>query len=157
MFDWGGFIGDPDIASAMTGPLCSTTASASFAPSGGTVTAGPWYAQPSECGPYAAPASAATASLAMTAESKAFDSAVTSDTGDFWPTAINPATAFAPIILNPGQTGTINVTITPSGASGTVVTGTLYVDAFATGAPTAVFSIPTGDELAGLPYSYTIK
>lgn len=32
--------------------------------------------------------------------------------------------------LNSGQTGTITVTITPSGASGTVVRGTLYLGNF---------------------------
>ena len=55
-----------------------------------------------------------------------------------------------PITLNPGQTGTITVTITPSGASGTVVRGTLYIDNFD-------FFTEAGDELAALPYAYTIK
>jgi hypothetical protein len=155
MFDWG-YV-DPDIASAMTGPLCSITGSASFTPPGGTVTQGFWEAIPSECGPYAVPAPAGVATLAMTAQSKAFDPAVTSDTGDFWPTSINPAAPFSPITLNPGQTGTVNVTITPSGASGTVVSGVLYVDVYDVGVPTASYASPTGDELVGLPYSYTIQ
>ena len=155
MFDWG--YDDPDIASATTGSLCSTTASASFTPSGGTVTQGLWGATPTECGPYAAPAPAGTATLAMTAQSKAFDPAITSDTGDFWPTSINPAAPFSPITLNPGQTAVINVTITPSGASGTVVSGVLYVDVYDVGVPTATYESPTGDEVAGLPYSYSIN
>ena len=157
MFDWGYY--DPDIASATTGSLCSTTASASLTPPGGTVTQGLWEATPSECGPYAAPAPAGTASLAMTAQSKAFDPAITSDTGDLWPTSINAATfaTFSPITLNPGETGTINVTITPSGASGTVVSGVLYVDVYDVGVPTATYASPTGDEVAGLAYSYTIQ
>jgi hypothetical protein len=154
MLDWG-YV-DPDIASAMTGALCSITGSASFTPRGGTVTQGFWEAIPSECGPYGAPAPAGVATLAMTAQSKAFDPAVTSDTGDFWPTSINPAAPFSPITLNPGQTGTVNVTITPSGASGTVVSGVLYVDVYDVGVPTASYASPTGDELVGLPYSYTI-
>ena len=161
MFDWGDAIGDPDIGSASLGPgsLCSTTANASFTPPGGTVTAGIWYAGPSECGPYAAPAPAATAKLAMTAQSKAFDQSVTSPTGDLWLAATDPAVlaAFSPIILNPGQTGTINVTITPTGAPGTLVSGTLYVDDYASGVPTYFYSTLAGDELAGLPYTYTIK
>ena len=157
MFTFFVSIGDPDIASATTGSLCSTTAIVSFTPPGGTVTAGIWYAQPSECGPYPGPAPTGAASIAMTAQSKAFDPAVTSDTGDFWPTSINLATTFSPIILNPGQTGTINVAITPSGASGTVVRGTLYVDDFATGTPTNYLYTESGDELAAFPYSYTIK
>jgi hypothetical protein len=155
MFDWG--YDDPDIANATTGSLCSTTASASFTPSGGTVTQGLWGATPTECGPYAAPAPVGTATLAMTAQSKAFDPAIISDTGDFWPTSVNPAAPFSPITLNPGQTGTINVTITPSGASGTVVSGVLYVDVYDVGVPTATYASPTGDEVAGLPYSYSIN
>jgi hypothetical protein len=59
--------------------------------------------------------------------------------------------------LNPGETGTINVTITPSGASGTVVSGVLYVDTYDVGPPTATYESPTGNEVAGLPYRYTIK
>ena len=157
MFTFGDAIGDPDLASATNGSPCSTTASASFTPSGGTVTAGIWYATPSECGPYSGLAPTGTASLAMIAESKTFDPAVTSDTGDFWPTSINPAATFSPITINPGETATINITITPSGASGTVVRGTLYVDDFATGVPTNYFATESGDELAALPYSYTIN
>jgi Subtilase family/Peptidase inhibitor I9 len=155
MFDWG--FDDPDLSSAKTGSLCSTTSSASYSPRGGTVTQGLWGATPTECGPYTAPAVAGTATLAMTARSKAFDPAVTSDTADLWPASINPAAPFAPITLNPGQTGTINVTITPSGASGTVVSGVLYVDTYDVGPPIATYESPTGNEVAGLPYRYTIK
>jgi hypothetical protein len=79
------------------------------------------------------------------------------DTGDFWPTSINPATMFSPITLNPGQTATINVTIAPSGAPGTVVRGTLYVDDFASETPTNYLCTESGDELAALPYTYTIQ
>jgi Subtilase family/Peptidase inhibitor I9 len=165
MFDFTTYIGDPDIASARLslGSLCSTTATASYSPPGGTVTAGLWVAEPTECGPYpsvlvppAAPAGSAT--IAMTAQTKGFDSTVTSTTGDLWLLSINPAYAlFSPLTLNPGATGTITVTITPSGTSGTVVQGTLYVDDLASGLPTALYVTTTGDELAGFPYIYTIK
>jgi Subtilase family len=158
MFDFGPFPGDPDRASASPGPgpLCSDTASGSYSPPGGTVTAGFWFALPSECGPYpAGGAIAGTAVLTMTAQSKAFDPAVTSDTGDLWLASTNPAASFSPLVLNPGHTGTINVTITPSGASGTVVTGTLYVDDFVSGVPP--YGQLAGDELAALPYTYTIE
>ena len=49
------------------------------------------------------------------------------------------------------------MTITPSGVSGSVVSGTLYVDAIATGTPTAAYEQFAANEMAGLPYSYTIK
>lgn len=49
------------------------------------------------------------------------------------------------------------MTITPSGASGTVVKGTLYVDDFASDVPPPAYGQFTGDELAAFPYNYTIK
>ena len=64
--------------------------------------------------------------------------------------ADTPPPPTGPITLNPGQTGTITVTITPSGASGTVVRGTLYIDDFD-------FFTDGGDELVALPYTYSIK
>ena len=157
-FDMSPNPGDPDISSAPPGPgpLCATTASASYNPPGGTVTAGIWGAVPSECGPYApGGAVAATANMSMTITTKAFDPAVTSDTGDIWLATLNPAATFSPVVLNPGQSGTIDVTITPSGAAGTVVSGTLYVDDFVSSVPP--YGQISGDELAAFPYKYTIK
>ena len=91
----------------------------------------------------------------MTVDTKAFDAAVQSETGDFWLASTNPATPFAPAIVNPGETVTIPVAITPSGPAGTVVTGTLYVDDFMGDVAPNVQE--TGNELAALPYEYTIK
>jgi hypothetical protein len=160
MFDFGPFAGDPDLSSHAPGaaPLCSTSSSGNDTPPGGVVTAGFWFATPSECGPYpAGGAPAGTASVAMTAQIKPFDSSVTSQTGDIEPAATNPATSFSPIVINPGQTATVNVTITPSAASGTVVSGNLYVDDFDTNVPPPVTSQESGDEVAALPYAYTVK
>jgi len=157
MFDFGPNIGDPDVASANFGAasLCSTTASASYTPPGGSVTAGIWYAAPTECGPYPGPAPSGTATITMTATAKPFDAAVTSATSDFWVLAVNPAASFNPIPINPGASATIDVTITPTGASGTVVSGALYVDVYDQGVPP--FGQYGGDELAVFPYEYTIK
>ena len=156
MFDFSPFSGDPDITSASSGPgpLCSTAESASYSPSGGTVTAGLWDAGPSECGPYSAMAPAGTATISMTAQTKAFDPAVTSAPGDLWLLATNPSASFSPVTVNPGQTVTINVTITPSAASGSVVSGDLYVDDYASGV--APYDQLSGDELAAIPYEYTV-
>ncbi len=159
-FNFQSTAGDPLLASASfgTGPLCSDTASASYSPPGGTVTAGGyWDAEPTECGPFAGPAPTGSATISMTANAKPFDPAVSSVTGDLWLVSVDPATfaTFSPLVLNPGQTGTINVTITPSGASGTVVRGALYVDDFVSSLPlTEVFA---GDELVAIPYAYTIQ
>jgi hypothetical protein len=123
VFDVSPYTGDPDIASASSGsgPLCSTTESASYSPSGGTVTAGLWAGGPSECGPYSATAPAGSATISMTAQTKAFDPAVTSAPGDLWLLATSASTPFSPVTINPGQSATIDVTISPSAAVGTVV------------------------------------
>ena len=165
MFDFSPYPGDPDLASAVSGAgaLCSSSESASYSPPGGTVTAGYWSAGPSECGPYASAAASGSATIDMTAQTKAFDSAVTSSTGDAWQLlAVDPvafassatSAGFTPVVVNPGQTSVIDVTITPSGPNGTTVNGTLYVDDFASGVPP--YGQFSGDELAAIPYSYTI-
>jgi hypothetical protein len=59
------------------------------------------------------------------------------------------------VTINPGESATIDVTITPTGPSGTVVSGNLYVDDYL--ASVSPYSITTGNELAALPYKYTIK
>ena len=55
-----------------------------------------------------------------------------------------------PLVLGPGETGTILVTITPTAAPGTRVHGTLYVD-------TVDLNLAQGDELIALPYAYTVR
>jgi hypothetical protein len=157
MFDFGPNQGDPDISSHNpgAGPLCAASETASYSPSGGTIQDGVWFATPSECGPYSGPAPAGTVSSAMTVQAKQFDTTVSSDTGDIMLAAINPAATFSPVVINPGQTATINVTITPVGAAGTVVSGNLYVDDFISNVPP--YGQLAGDELAALPYTYTIK
>jgi hypothetical protein len=157
MFDVSPFAGDPDVSSAppSPGPLCATTAFVSYAPPGGAVPAGGWSAGPTECGPYPpGGALAGTATIALTAVTKAFDPAVTSPTGDAWLTSIDPTTTFSPVVVNPGQTVTINVTITPTGAAGTVVHGTLNVDDFI--AFVSPYGQEGGDELTSLNYAYTV-
>jgi hypothetical protein len=156
MFDFSPFPGDPDIASHGPGAqqLCSTTETASYTPSGGQVSPGEWASDPSECGPYPAQALAGTATDAITVQAKAFDSAVTSPTGDVWLQAVTPTSSATPVAINPGQTVTINVTITPNAASGTVVSGDLYVDTFDGGIPP--YGAASGDQMAALPYEYTV-
>jgi hypothetical protein len=114
------------------------------------VTQGLWSAAPTPLGPTNGPVSG-TATLAAVAHTKAFDPAATSSTGDLWSAAnVLPSGDFAPLVLQPGQTGTITVTIIPSGAKGTAVHGVLYVDTFSG----FLFS---GDEIAAIPYSYTVN
>ena len=85
---------------------------------------------------------------------KAFDPSVTSTTGDFWSIAETGAFSVTPLVIAPGGTATIEVTITPSAAAGTVVKGTLYVDDLLAAIPP--LSQLSGDELAALPYEYKV-
>jgi hypothetical protein len=156
-FQYSPDIGDPDLFGAPAPKTSTYNARGSYTPAGGTVSAGLWYSSPSEIGPYpAAGAPAGQVSMSLTATMKAFDPAVTSTTGDLWLYSLNAFyDGFAPTTINPGQTAVINVTITPSGASGTVVTGNLYVGDFLSDVPP--YSYFTGNELAAVPYTYTVK
>jgi len=156
MFDFSPYPGDPDIASASNGagPLCSDTASASYTPPGGSVTAGFWTAGPSECGPFPGWPKTGLANIRMTVQTKAFDTAVTSETGDLWLLAIDPKARFSPVVLRPGQTAMVTATIEPVGTAGTVVAGNLYVGDYLAGVPP--YGQVTGDELAAIPFTYTI-
>ncbi|HKN72148.1 MAG TPA: S8 family serine peptidase [Terriglobales bacterium] len=154
-FDYSPYTGgDPDLFGPPTTP---NNAAGSYTPTGGTVEQGLWQSLPSEIGPY--PAGGAPPGLvteSLTATTKAFDPTVTSPTGDLWLYSLNAFySGFAPVTINPGQTVVIDVTITPSGASGTVVSGNLYVDDLVSALPP--YDQFTGDELAAIPYTYTIK
>jgi hypothetical protein len=150
--------GDPDLASTV-----GTTASLSFADN--PIATGEWDVLPVEYGTFGTtgpPSETATTSASVV--KSPFDTAVSSPTGDLESDSANPATSldsFKPITVAPGQTGTIPVTITPSGASGTTVTGTLYLDDtayFEFGSiQDALVNYPQADEVAALPYQYTIK
>ena len=90
----------------------------------------------------------------MTATTQEFDPSVSSPSGDLWLTAVNAAASFAPIVVQPGQSATLYLTITPTGAAGTPVAGTIFLDD-ASALSNNGYS-PTGDELAAIPYHYTV-
>jgi hypothetical protein len=157
MFDLSSDSGDPFLASASfgPGPLCQTSSSLFYDPPDGTVTAGQFFAEPSECGPYAGPAPAGTAMIGMSAQTRAFDSTVTSTTGDFWSFSVDPNADVSPITIQPGHTAEVNVTFTPSGAPGTVVRGNLFVDSLSDDIPPA--KELSASEVAAIPYHYRIR
>jgi hypothetical protein len=149
-FDFGADQGDPDLVSSI-----GTTATGSYTAPAGTLTNGFWFATPSEIGPYPSGAPAGTVSLQMQAVIKGFDSAMTSSTGDLELATINPATTFSPAVINPGQSAVIDVTLTPSGATGTIVSGNLYIDDFMSNIPP--YGQQGSDEVAAIPYEYRIQ
>lgn len=82
-----------------------------------------------------------------------FDPAVTSSAGDAWADVVNGTSTFQPLVLAPGASGQITVTLKPAASSvGQQVSGTLYVDSY----NAATDPISMGDEIVALPYSYTV-
>jgi hypothetical protein len=152
-FDAGPYPGDPVKASGTGNP-----ASAAYPSSGlpTQVTAGLWYAMPSEVGPYpagSAPATSVTAAMSVVTEQ--FDTAATPSTGDFWRFGVAPLAASASyhlFVVNPGQTRTISLSIIPTAPRGTVVRGLLYIDDFAES-----LRFISGSQLVTLHYAYRVR
>jgi len=135
--------GSPEIASSAGTAVTAQLSAPEVAP-------GFWFVSPSEIGPFGGPAPAGTFSASAVVDANQFDGAVTSDTGDIWLAAINPAITITPLFLDPGQSGDIHVTITPSAPSGTVVRGFVEVDTFN---PNTI----SGDTLVAFPYAYRVQ
>ncbi len=157
-FDYTWFMGDPDLISSSTpdsDDASGTITSASVAP-------GDWFITPSQHGPGGAyavkPVTAHTSIVATTDE---FDPAVTSTTGDLWLTSTDLSSALNAVVVDPGESATIPVTITPSAKVGSTVTGTLYVDdlspvdAALTDNPDPAIS-PTDSDVAAFNCAYTV-
>jgi hypothetical protein len=154
-FDFSYPFGDPDLIST-TGKTATGTYSAP------DISATDWTVTPFLVGPIGTKAAKnVTATVSMTATTAGFDPSVSSPTGDLWLGSANPVTPFTPYVVNPGQSVSIPVTITPAGKSGSKVTGTLYIadSSFTSGAVTYNTypgTFPTGSDVAAFPYSYTI-
>jgi Subtilase family len=114
------------------------------------VAPGVWVALPEEIGPFPTTgAPAATANVAVLAETRPFDGAVASSSGDIWQQTVNAAAPYTPLTLAPGASGLITVTFTPSAASGSVVRGSLEVSTFN---PVTT----SGDQVISVPYAYRV-
>ncbi|SDY96303.1 Peptidase inhibitor I9 [Amycolatopsis xylanica] len=136
-----GFLGGPELL-RRSGPDYVANAAVSSP----AVAPGPWLLAANTVG-----SGDRTADFKMVATTRLFDKTVTTSTGNAWLGASEPnPPAFTPLVLQPGQSGTITVTLNPGAASGTKVSGVLYVDDFSDFAT-------TGDELKAFPYSYTVR
>ncbi len=141
-----GFTGSPDIFAARVTP--ETAVATLVVPE---VPYGPWQANASLVGPYG-PAGALPATVATSAEAliQPFDAAVASSAGDIWADVTLGTNTFNPLLLAAGESGVINVTITPDPTQvGKTVSGFLYIDTFN---PNAT----TGDEVVRIRYRYTV-
>ena len=147
-FDMGAPAGDPDVESTV-----GKTVTASYSATGG-VSQGAWDIAPTEVGPYPAAGTTENVDTVMLARSRPFDTAFNSSTGDLWETSVDPNATLNTITVGPGLTAVIPIQIRPTGSPRTV-RGTLYVD------DADVFTVfgsasPNGNQVAALPYSYTI-
>jgi len=154
-FDMEYFPGDPDVSPAVNSPGVTSTNGAGSASLTLTeqpeVSPGYWLVNPDEIGPYPTtgiPSDPASADLKAVTEM--FDPAVTSSTGDLW-----DGTLANPLYVLPGQTGSIEVDISPAASPGTVVSGTVYVNDITLGSDVGVANTD-GDELAAVPYEYKV-
>jgi hypothetical protein len=149
-FDFSPYNGDPDTGATVSGDDASATITA---PAGTLLTQGDWDIDPQQIGPFGAGgATPSTTTLTLTATTLAFDPALSSSTGDLWEQGAEAA--FAPVLVQPGQTTTLYAVITPTAKKGSVVRGVLYLDdssALSNYGPS-----PSGDQLAAIPYTYRV-
>ena len=149
-FDLGAPTGDPDVGSGQALSVSATV-------TGSPVTAGEWDIAPDVVGPFGSTgATQETVDTTLTATTQAFDPAVSSFEGDLWQASLGAPITVSPIVVQPGHSATIPVTIAPSGAVGTSVSGFLYLD------DDSLFSLygglaPNANTVAAIPYSYVIK
>jgi hypothetical protein len=138
----------------------ATTSVATIGERHGTVSKGIWFGALQEIGPFGPDgARPGTASFTALLRTNGFDPAVKSSTGDPFDFSVDPAgTGGTPVIIQPGQSATIQVTITPAGHRGDSVSGHLNLVTVPL-LPTGLTALPfngTGEVIATLPYSYRV-
>lgn len=166
-------LGDPSLSPLINEPGVSatqgtTTASLSWSPATGVAT-GLYGVVPQPTGVFTdTPVASGTATSTFTVTTKELDPAVTSDAGNFVTSSYGlDSVANVGTVINPGETGTIVVTISPTAAVGTVASGTLSVESISVGgaleqafgmdnAGYIVQSDPQISILGALPYRYTV-
>ena len=112
---------------------------------------GQWFGLPEPKGPFPPNGlGPAKVDVAAAAETKAFDPAVTASSGNAWiQLCIDNNSPYTPTTLNPGQSGTITLTITPGAPKGTLVRGFVEIE-------TLNLFTAAGDEVVVLPYTYRV-
>ncbi|SOB85811.1 Subtilase family protein [Streptomyces sp. 1331.2] len=121
---------------------------------------GNWSTFVQQIGPFGnGGAPTGTTTITATAHTQAFDPALASSTGDPYAASVNAsAQAANPVTVAPGATGSLQVTLTPTGPKGSTVKGVLYLVSGPTGVATANNVLgTTGSVLAAIPYSYTVN
>jgi hypothetical protein len=109
-----------------------------------------WSCPPSERGPFSGPVSTTTFTCGAEATTNAFAPDVSSTAGNLWADIEQGSSTYNPLVLAPGQTGTIFVSFSPTDPSGTQVRGLLTLETFN-------FNTVSSDEVASFPYAYTVR
>ena len=143
-----GVTGAPDVGARQLGP--NTVAATLTEPE---VPWGGWLLYPTLLGPFGASGAPPTpVTTSVVAQLKRFDASLSSDYGDVWADmTFGTSTYTTGLVLGPGQSGTIHVTITPNPADvGKTVRGFIFIDTYNS-------TVATGDEVYRIPYSYTVS
>ncbi len=148
MFDMSPYLGAPDVlAPPSTGGSTSVTVNLPITSE--------WGVAPDEVGPWTGSSTAPSEnySTSGTLTTLGFDPTANPSSGDIWDYFQNGAEAPNPLLLDPGQTGTMTVTFTvPSGTAGSTVAGEVEVETY----NYTSFGVVSSDILAILPYSYKL-
>ena len=151
--------GDPSLwALAKTAQANQTyKAHGSYKSLGGPITPGYWGVAPGAIGATAlALPSGGHVTCSANVVTKAFDRSVTSTTGDYWLSAIDASVPpIKPVVVQPGQTVSLQVTITPSGKTGDILSGKLYINEYVS--PGKPDLVDGANEVAEIPYKYSIQ
>ncbi len=104
---------------------------------------------PAEQGPFAGTATSTTFSCGAVAVTNGFAPDVATSAGNLWSDLETGSNTYNPLVLGPGQSGTIAVTLSPTDPAGTAVQGFLTLETFN-------FNTLSSDEVASFPYAYTV-
>jgi hypothetical protein len=118
-------------------------------PTAGELPASIWSCAPAERGPFTTTAVSTTYSCGAYAITDAFASDVSTTAGNLWADLELGTSTYVGLVLNPGQSGTILVTISPTDPARTHVRGFLSLETFN-------FNTLSSDEVASFPYAYTV-
>jgi hypothetical protein len=142
--------GAPDVLSpASTGGTTSVTLTNPFA--------SVWSPATAEVGPFAAAETPEDYTTAATLTTLGFDDNATPSTGNWWDFVLNGGPPPRALFLNPGDSGTMDLTFTVPGApAGTTVSGVVPVETFGTNSYYSGIGDWSSDVLKILSYSYTV-
>jgi hypothetical protein len=113
------------------------------------VPASAWSCAPAEQGPFTGTAPSTTFSCGADAVTNRFAPDVSTSAGNIWADVDLGTNTYNPLVLDPGQTGTITVSISPTDANRTKVRGCLTLETFN-------FNTLSSDEVATFPYAYRV-